>query len=113
MQSVHDINAAIAELENKRKQVIEESRNAIVDKVAGLFSDISREELEFVIQAAAEKCGVILAVELVKQAKPKAPAKYCNPENGKKWSGLGKPPKWFDRSRESEFLIVGNAANPT
>lgn len=42
-----------------------------------------------------------------KQEREKRPPKFKDPVSGKMWNGLGKPPSWFSRERETEFLIPG------
>ncbi|MBY4814829.1 H-NS family nucleoid-associated regulatory protein [Burkholderia contaminans] len=39
------------------------------------------------------------------KVKTKGPAKYYDPQTGKKWSGKGKRPKWLEGKQLEDYLV--------
>lgn len=53
------------------------------------------------------------AFPLPEKASKKAADRYHDPETGKSWNGLGKPPKWIEGKDRSTYEIKIAAEEPT
>lgn len=91
---LREINVRLGEARKAEKRAF---LQAVVDNVPAL--GISQDEL-------------LIAAGFKKPAPVRAPAKYYDPNTGKKWSGRGPRPRWLQGENLDEFLIDRAAPAP-
>lgn len=104
-----EIENAQAELEAKKTELRAQAVKDSTEKILVAFDSIlTPEELASAVYEGFRRRGMNCRIEVKsqKQAKPKAAPKYRNPaDNSQTWTGKGKSPRWFDKSRAADFLI--------
>lgn len=98
--------------------VIGETTRGGIDEIDSLIrqkESIEQKIDEVIRQKRAEAIGEVKKIVdyykltpkdvFEKQKRQKAEAKYRDPVTGKTWSGRGRAPSWFDKSRPEAFKV--------
>ncbi|MFW6855420.1 H-NS family nucleoid-associated regulatory protein [Burkholderia gladioli] len=91
---LRDINIKLGEARVAEKRAL---LDTIKDQAQAL--GITRDEL-------------LIAAGFKKTKRGRAPAKYYDPNSGKKWSGRGPKPKWLQDKNPDDYLIDQNRPEP-
>ena len=120
MATYRDVKKQIAELE-KQAEILRraEAAKAITNirtqiarfdlKPSDLFDHLVPVSTDTAIAASSESITSVLpgiAAKITSAKKPRAAAKYMDPDSGKTWNGHGKAPTWIKNGNRDDFLIA-------
>ncbi len=120
MATYRDVKRQIAELE-KQAEILRkaEAARAIANiksqiarfdlKPADLFEDLTAVAGDRPLPVSSQPIASVVPVIAAKSTpakKPRAAAKYMDPDSGKTWNGHGKAPAWIKSGNRDDFLIA-------
>ena len=120
MATYRDVKRQIAELE-KQAEILRKAEAARV--IANIKSKIARFDLKpadlfddltvvtgdrplTVSSPPIASVVPVIAAKSIPAKKPRAAAKYMDPDSGKTWNGHGKAPAWIKSGNRDDFLIA-------
>mgnify|MGYP002480931208 CR=1 FL=1 len=91
-----DLNTLRADLGRVNELLADARAREVATVLAQLKEDVA------LLKITEKEIRVALGYDKVKT---KGPAKYYDPQTGKKWSGKGKRPKWLEGKQLEDYLV--------